>query len=125
MRAAFADVVFRHEAMRHEDWGELHALTALATCEIPVLAIAGEHDLGTPPAAARRIAATAPRGELVIIDGVGHFPFAVRAEAAVGGAGGRGDDDHDHDVASRAAQTPRRSASSSGGTQARTIGAYV
>ena len=42
-------------------WGDLHALTALATSEIPVLAIAGEHDRGTPPAAARRIAATAPR----------------------------------------------------------------
>ena len=46
-----------------------------------MLAIAGEHDLGTPPAAARRIAATAPRGELVIIDGVGHFPFAEAPDA--------------------------------------------
>jgi pimeloyl-ACP methyl ester carboxylesterase len=46
-----------------------------------VLAIAGEHDLDTPPAAARRIAATAPQGELVIIDGVGHFPFAERPDA--------------------------------------------
>ena len=46
-----------------------------------MLAIAGEHDLGTPPAAARRIAATAPRGDLVIIDGVGHFPFAEAPDA--------------------------------------------
>jgi pimeloyl-ACP methyl ester carboxylesterase len=82
VRAAFADVVFRHEAMLHaSEGGELHALTALATSEIPVLAIAGEHDLGTPPAAARRIAATAPQGELVILDGVGHFPFAEAPEA--------------------------------------------
>ena len=81
VEAAFADVAFRHEAMLHAgEGGELHALTALATTEIPVLAIAGEHDLGTPPAAARRIAATAPRGELVIIDGVGHFPFAERPD---------------------------------------------
>ena len=45
-----------------------------------MLAIAGEHDLGTPVAAARRIAATAPQGELVVIEGVGHFPFAERPE---------------------------------------------
>ena len=77
VQAAFADVVFRHQAVLHATGGgELHALTALATSEIPILAIAGEHDRGTPPAAARRIAATAPQGELVILDGVGHFPFA-------------------------------------------------
>ena len=81
MRDAFADVVYRHQAVLHaRDGGELHALTALATTEIPVLAIAGEHDLGTPVAAARRIAATAPRGELVVMEGVGHFPFAERPE---------------------------------------------
>ena len=82
VREAFADVVYRHQAVLHaSDGGELHALTALATSEIPILAIAGEHDKGTPPAAARRIAATAPRGELVILDGVGHFPFAERPDA--------------------------------------------
>jgi proline iminopeptidase len=80
VRAAFADVVYRHDWMRHEEWGDLHALTALATCDVPLLAIGAEHDRGTPPAAARRIAATAPRGELVILDGVGHFPFAEAPE---------------------------------------------
>jgi proline iminopeptidase len=82
VRAAFADVVFRHQAVLHAgEGGALHALTALATSEIPILAIAGEHDKGTPPAAARRIAATAPQGELVVLDGVGHFPFAEAPEA--------------------------------------------
>ena len=82
VRAAFADVVYRHQAVLHAgEGGELHALTALATSEIPILAIAGEHDNGTPPAAARRIAATAPRGDLVILDGVGHFPFAEAPDA--------------------------------------------
>jgi len=82
VRDAFADVVYRHQAVLHAgDMGELHALTALATSDIPILAIAGEHDLGTPPAAARRIAATAPRGDLVILDGVGHFPFAEAPDA--------------------------------------------
>ncbi len=81
VREAFADVVYRHQAVLHaNEGGELHALTALATSEIPVLAIAGEHDLGTPVAAARRIAATAPQGELVVMEGVGHFPFAERPE---------------------------------------------
>jgi proline iminopeptidase len=80
VRAAFADVVYRHQGLHEHEWGELHALTALATSEIPVLAIAGEHDRGTPVAAARRIAATAPRGELAVIEGVGHFPFAERPE---------------------------------------------
>ena len=60
----------------------------LATYELPVLAIAGKHDLGTPPAAARRIAATAPQGELVIIDGVGHFPFAEAPDAYWGAVRG-------------------------------------
>ena len=77
VRAAFADVVFRHQAVLHaSEGGELHALTALATSEIPVLAIAGEHDRGTPPVMAERIAQAAPNGELLIIDGAGHFPFA-------------------------------------------------
>jgi proline iminopeptidase len=89
VRAAFADVAFRHEAMLHAgEGGELHALTALATSEIPVLAIAGEHDRGTPPAAARRIAATAPRGDLVVLEGVGHFPFAEAPDAYWGAVRG-------------------------------------
>jgi pimeloyl-ACP methyl ester carboxylesterase len=73
---AFADVRYRPEMHHSRDWGDLHALGALAAAEIPVLAIAGEHDRATPVAASRRIAATAPRGELRVIAGAGHFPFA-------------------------------------------------
>jgi proline iminopeptidase len=87
VRAAFADVVYRHAGLRDRDWGKLHALTALATTDIPVLAIAGEHDRSTPPAAARRIAATAPRGELAILEGVGHFPFAEAPDRYWGAVG--------------------------------------
>jgi len=87
VRAAFADVVFRHRGAHEHDWGELHALDALARADIPVLAIAGEHDRGTPPAAARRIAETSPRGELLMIEGAGHFPFAEDPEAYWGGVG--------------------------------------
>jgi proline iminopeptidase len=70
------DVVFQVEAHHEHDLGELRALGALAASDIPVLAIAGSEDRAIPPAAARRIAATAPRGELLLIDGAGHFPFA-------------------------------------------------
>jgi proline iminopeptidase len=69
-------VVFQPDAHRSRDFGDLHALDALAATDIPVLAIAGAEDRGTPPAMAERIAATAPNGELLVIEGAGHFPFA-------------------------------------------------
>jgi pimeloyl-ACP methyl ester carboxylesterase len=76
-----ADVVFRPEVCRPRDWGSLEALGALAVSEIPVLAIGGERDRATPPEAARRIAATAPHGDLLMIQGAGHFPFAEVPDA--------------------------------------------
>ena len=86
LRAAFSDVAYRVDIMREDrDWGELRSLPALQEAEIPVLAIAGEHDRATPAAAARRIAETAPRGELLIIEGAGHFPFAEAPDAYWGG----------------------------------------
>src|SRR5918996_1149813 len=55
--------------------GDDFTLEAQAATDIPVLAIVGsEERFGT--GAAERIAETAPRGELVVIDGAGHFPFA-------------------------------------------------
>src|SRR5262245_13639347 len=68
-------VLFQPEAHRSRDWGELHALDALAAFDGPVLAIAGADDRSSPPANARRIAEAAG-GELLIIEGAGHFPFA-------------------------------------------------
>jgi proline iminopeptidase len=70
------DVVFRPAMGRPRDWGELEALPALAAFQGPLLAIGAEHDRAVPAVAARRIAATAPRGDLLIIEGSGHFPFA-------------------------------------------------
>ena len=73
------DVVFQPEAHHEHDLGELHALEALAATDIPVLAIVGAQERwGT--AAAERIAATARRGELLVVDGAGHFPFAEAPE---------------------------------------------
>src|SRR3954453_9715886 len=68
-------VVFVPEAHRSRDWGELHALDALAAFPGPVLAIAGADDRAPPPGNARRIAEAAG-GDLLVIDGAGHFPFA-------------------------------------------------
>ncbi len=70
------DVLFRPEMGRPRAWGELEALTALAFTEKPVLAIGAELDRAIPPECARRIAVTAPNGELLMIEGAGHFPFA-------------------------------------------------
>jgi proline iminopeptidase len=70
------DVLFRPEMGRPRDWGELEALTALAFSDVPVLAIGAELDRAIPPEAARRIAITAPEGELLMLEGCGHFPFA-------------------------------------------------
>jgi proline iminopeptidase len=73
------DVVFNVEAHHEPELGELHALDALAATDVPVLSIIGAQDrFGTAPA--ERIAETAPRGELVIIEGAGHFPFAEAPE---------------------------------------------
>ncbi len=68
-------VVFQPEAHHPHELGELHALDALAAFDGPVLAIAAEDDRAQPPGNARRIAEAAG-GELLIIDGAGHFPFA-------------------------------------------------
>jgi proline iminopeptidase len=74
------DVLFRPEMGRPRDWGELEAVTALAVTEKPVLAIGAELDRAIPPEAARRIAMTAPGGELLMLEGLGHFPFAEAPE---------------------------------------------
>jgi pimeloyl-ACP methyl ester carboxylesterase len=73
-------VVFQPEAHRPHELGELHALDALAAADIPVLAIAGEHDRAQPPPILERIATTARDGELVIVEGAGHFPFAEQPD---------------------------------------------
>ena len=74
------DVLFRPEMARPRDWGELEALSTLAFSEKPVLAIGAELDRAIDPVAARRIAITAPRGELLMFDGCGHFPFAEQPQ---------------------------------------------
>jgi 2-hydroxy-6-oxonona-2,4-dienedioate hydrolase len=79
-RAMLDDVVFS-PAMHHErDWGELHALEALAATGKPVLAISGDGDPIGPLPFAQRVADTAPRGELLVVEGAGHFPFAEAPE---------------------------------------------
>lgn len=74
-------VAFRPDVHHPRDWGDLHALDALARTPIPVLAIGATHDAPFPPALAERIAATAPNGTAVEIADAGHFPFADQPEA--------------------------------------------
>jgi proline iminopeptidase len=74
------DVICRPDMGRPREWGELEALPALAVTDKPVLAIGAEHDRAIPDVTARRIAATAPRGDLLIIEGSGHFPFVEAPE---------------------------------------------
>jgi proline iminopeptidase len=73
-------VVFQPEAHHPHELGELHALDALAAFSGPVLAIAASDDRASPPGNARRIAEAAG-GDLLIIEGSGHFPFAEKPDA--------------------------------------------
>jgi pimeloyl-ACP methyl ester carboxylesterase len=78
--AMLDDVVFSPAMHHSRDWGELHALDALAATRKPVLAIRGDRDPIGPPPLAQRVAETAPNGELLTIEGAGHFPFAEAPE---------------------------------------------
>ncbi len=48
---------------------------ALAALDVPVLVLAGSVDVGNPVAAMAEVAALFPRGEVVVQDGAGHFPW--------------------------------------------------
>lgn len=48
---------------------------ALAGLGVPVLLLAGQVDLNTPPPAATAYAELFPRAELVVLPGVGHWPW--------------------------------------------------
>jgi pimeloyl-ACP methyl ester carboxylesterase len=74
--AMLNEVSFRPDVQHPRDWGELHALDALAASSIPVLAIGTGSDPAFPFALAERIAASAPNGRAVLLEQCGHFPFA-------------------------------------------------
>lgn len=63
--AFFADGAFDPPATR----------AALAELDVPVLVLAGEHDLGNPPSAMAEVAGLFPQGRLVVQEGAGHFPW--------------------------------------------------
>jgi proline iminopeptidase len=48
---------------------------ALNGLDVPVLVLGGGVDLGNPPGHMREVAAVFPRGELLVQDGAGHFPW--------------------------------------------------
>jgi len=56
---------------------------ALADLDVPVLVLAGAADTGNPPEVMAEVAAVFPRGELVVMEGAGHFPWVDDAERFV------------------------------------------
>ncbi|MBT2408954.1 MULTISPECIES: alpha/beta fold hydrolase [unclassified Streptomyces] len=56
---------------------------ALATCEVPVLLLAGEFDVNSPPQSAAEFAGLFPDSELVVQPGAGHYPWLDDAEQFV------------------------------------------
>lgn len=75
---------FAREAARFPSFaGEPFDLKrALQSMQVPVLALAGERDLRTPPAIAQSIADTAPKGHLVPIAAAGHSLLDSNTRAA-------------------------------------------
>ncbi|MET7984957.1 MULTISPECIES: alpha/beta hydrolase [unclassified Streptomyces] len=63
--ARYSDGAFAPDATR----------AALARLASPVLVLAGEADLNSPPQAMARVAALFPHAELVVQPGAGHFPW--------------------------------------------------
>jgi pimeloyl-ACP methyl ester carboxylesterase len=56
---------------------------ALAACEAPVLLLAGEFDLNSPPQSAAEFAALFPDATLVVQPGAGHYPWLDDADQFV------------------------------------------
>jgi proline iminopeptidase len=56
---------------------------ALESLDAPVLVLAGGYDAGNPPSVMAEVAAVFPRGELVVQEGAGHFPWVDDPERFV------------------------------------------
>lgn len=83
LRRRWAGVAYRPDVGRHEDWGPLELLGALAGVRVPVLALAGSEDRAIPPSGTAAIADAAADCRFVVIEGAGHFPFAERPDRYV------------------------------------------
>ncbi|WEV24083.1 alpha/beta hydrolase [Streptomyces sp. 71268] len=68
-----ADGAFQPESTR----------AALAACQTPVLLLAGEFDLNSPPRSAAEFAALFPDATLVVQPGAGHYPWLDDADRFV------------------------------------------
>ncbi|WP_329389283.1 alpha/beta hydrolase [Streptomyces sp. NBC_01351] len=56
---------------------------AIATLDTPILVLAGEYDLASPPQVLARFAELFPRAEFVVQSGAGHYPWLDDAEGFV------------------------------------------
>jgi proline iminopeptidase len=61
------------------DWGEWSWDTLMKKVDVPVLVVHGARDF-EPLAGAQAWASAFPRGQLVVIDSSGHFPFVERPD---------------------------------------------
>ena len=82
-----------HALQRTDDKGYIQVCGALATFDVrdrladiavPVLAVAGSHDVAAPPAGLRTIADDVMQGRYVELDGVAHLAPAEAPEAVAG-----------------------------------------
>ena len=82
-----------HALQRTDDKGYIQVCGALATFDVrdrladiavPVLAVAGSHDVAAPPAGLRTIADGVKDGRYVELDGVAHLAPAEAPEAVAG-----------------------------------------
>lgn len=56
-------------------------IRALKRLDVPVLVLAGSHDVGVPPTLASQVAEVFPRAEFVVQPEAGHFPWVDDPEA--------------------------------------------
>jgi pimeloyl-ACP methyl ester carboxylesterase len=80
--AQLEHVCFRVDvALDADAFADYDVSGSLAGVAVPVLAIAGAQDRATTPADTGAIAVRAGDGDLVTIEGAGHFPYAEQPEA--------------------------------------------
>lgn len=91
------EVAQAHRAAEEKQWNEAAAevfgsegafdpdatVAALGALDRPVLVLAGEFDLASPPRVVARLAALFPRAEFVVQPGAGHYPWLDDADRFV------------------------------------------
>ena len=87
------ETLLRNETAAEEYYSEVpdpaQTREALARLDVPVLVVAGEHDVALPPRCAAEYAGLFRDATLVVVPGAGHFPWADNAAAFARALDGR------------------------------------